>query len=53
MEYLITLIILFFAVFIFYKRLKSQDKCSKCAEKGNCYIGLRDCSLEEFGKDIK
>ncbi len=46
MEYIITLLILLFAVFIILKRIKTVDKCSKCVEKGSCYIGVRDCDVK-------
>lgn len=47
MEYFIALIILTFAVYLIFNRLKYQNKCSKCTENGSCYIKLNDCNLED------
>ena len=50
MEYFFSLLIFLFAVYLILNRLKSQNKCSKCAENNSCYIRLKDCNLEDMYK---
>jgi hypothetical protein len=46
MEYLITLLIVFFALFFIYKKIKSKEKCAKCDNVGMCISKSCDTEIE-------
>ena len=44
MEYIITTVITFIAVYFVFKKIKSKEKCAKCEQSGMCLT--KNCDID-------